>query len=214
MFQALENLLKQSLETSSLLIYKGGALDGDATRNLLASVIAKEILNEYRNSPIIGQIYFKWTKWINELFPGERTTTYYIPACTTASGVILQARGKLVHQVLNKRRRLQQLGTLTTKKRNREESPGPSSSSPRPLPDSINTSDFLMKNVEEDLLWLKNSTQPWNLVEKKWKETAKQRIRNLHHNQDNQHTVESYLNTYPALRTPQGYTLVSIFLYH
>lgn len=177
-------------------------------------MIAKEILNEYRNSPIIGQIYFKWTKWINELFPGERTTTYYIPACTTASGVILQARGKLVHQVLNKRRRLQQLGTLTTKKRNREESPGPSSSSPRPLPDSINTSDFLMKNVEKDLLWLKNSTQPWNLVEEKWKETAKQRIRNLHHNQDNQHTVESYLNTYPALRTPQGYTLVSIFLYH
>ncbi|XP_061723862.1 uncharacterized protein LOC133530058 [Cydia pomonella] len=130
----LENLLKQSLETSSLLIYKGGSLDGDATRNLLASVIAKEILNENKNSPIVGQIYFKWTKLISELFPGERTTTYYIPACTTASGAVLQARGKLVHQVLNKRRRFQQLGSLTTKKRNREESPGPSSSSPRPMP--------------------------------------------------------------------------------
>ncbi|XP_073966904.1 uncharacterized protein isoform X1 [Choristoneura fumiferana] len=95
----LEKLLNDSLETSSLLIYKGGSLDGDTTRNLLASVIAKEILNNNRNSPIVGPIYFKWAKQIIELFSGERTTTYYIPACTTATGVVLQARGKLVHQV-------------------------------------------------------------------------------------------------------------------
>lgn len=157
----------------------------------------------------MGQIYFKWTKLIKELFPGERTTTYYIPACTTASGVVLQARGKLVHQVLNKRRRLQQLGCLTTKKRKREESPGPCSSNPRQLPSIIDTSNVLNENVEEDLLWLQNSTEPWNLVEKKWKLTVNQRIINLR-DKDKNFTIESYINNYPALKKPQGYTLVSV----
>lgn len=111
----LEKLLKNSLETSVLLNCKGGSLLGDTARNLLASTIAKEILNQ-RNTIINGTIYYKWACYIKELFPGERTTTYYVPACTTANGITLQARGKLVNQVLNKRRRLQELGALPRKR--------------------------------------------------------------------------------------------------
>ncbi|KAF9408398.1 hypothetical protein HW555_011901 [Spodoptera exigua] len=205
----LERILLKSLDTSSLLIYKGGTLDGDSTRNLLASAIAREILSENKNSTIVGPIYFKWANLIKEVFPGERTTTYYIPACTTASGAVLQARGKLVHQVLNKRRRLQQLGALPTKvKRSREESPAPSSS-PRPLPVLLCESHRLDENVEDDLQWLRNSSEPWSLVEIKWKNTFKYRVTLLHKNHNDQ-TLESYINEYPALRKPLGYTLLNI----
>lgn len=176
---------------------------------LLASTIVREIINEHTNSPMVGPIYFKRANLIKELFPGERTTTYYIPACTTASGAVLQARGKLVHQVLNKRRRLQQFGTLTSKrKKSRQESPTPSSSSSsRPLSVLICESYTFDENVEDDLQWLRNSSEPWSLVETKWKNTLKFRIMHLHNNHNGQ-TLESYMNEYPALKKPQGYTLV------
>lgn len=191
------------------MIYKGGSLDGDSARNLLASTIAKEVLNQHKNSQIGGAIYFKWANLIKELFPGERTTTYYIPACTTASGTVLLARGKLVHQVLNTRRRLQQLGALTSKrKRSRENSPAPSSSSSvsSHLPVESNIYD---ENIENDLQWLRNSSDPWSIVETKWKNTFQFRNKHLQ-NCNNKQTIESYMNEYPALKKPQGYTLVSL----
>jgi hypothetical protein len=205
--QLLENVLRKSLEASSLLLYKGGTLDGDAARNLLVSIIATEILNEHTNSPIVGSIYFKWANLIKELFPGERITTYYIPACTTASGANLQAGGKLVAKVLNKRRRLQQLGALTTKrKRSRNESFDVTSPSTRPKPDSIEI-ETLFEDVEDDLQWLRNSSEPWSLVEMKWTRTFQHRRRVLLGN-DKDQTLESYTTEYPALKKPHGYTLV------
>lgn len=86
--------------------HKDHSLAGDSARNLLAAVIANAILKESKDSLIRGATYYKWVNYIKDIFPGERTTTYYIPACTTANGIVLQAKGKLVHQVLNKRRRL------------------------------------------------------------------------------------------------------------
>ncbi|CAG9794166.1 unnamed protein product [Diatraea saccharalis] len=199
----LEKLLVESLDSASLLAFKGRCLAGDSARNLLSAVIAKAILNENKNSPISGAIYYKWANYIKELFPGERTTTYYIPACTTANGIVLQAKGKLVNQVLNKRRHLQNLGALpiVNRKRSREESPTytESNPSPRPIPDI-----FI---GEEDILWLENSADPWYLVEEKWQRTQKIRAHFLYGSNDA--SIETYFGKYLGLRQPHGYSLVN-----
>ncbi|XP_061714134.1 uncharacterized protein LOC133522724 [Cydia pomonella] len=80
-----------------------------------------------------------WRSWKNEFLPINDTS---IPSFSGLDLSNLQfdclketdELSECVVEVLNKRRRFQQLGSLTTKKRNREESPGPSSSSPRPMP--------------------------------------------------------------------------------
>ncbi|CAH0701482.1 unnamed protein product [Spodoptera exigua] len=56
---------------------------------------------------------------------------------------------------------------------------------------------------------LLKSLEPWSLVEIKWKNTFKYRITLLHKNHNDQ-TLESYMNEYPALRKPLGYTLLNI----
>ncbi|KAH9636216.1 hypothetical protein HF086_007168 [Spodoptera exigua] len=53
---------------------------------------------------------------------------------------------------------------------------------------------------------LLKSLEPWSLVEIKWKNTFKYRITLLHTNHNDQ-TLDSYMNEYPALRKPLGYTL-------
>lgn len=63
--------------------HKDHSLAGDSARNLLAAVIANAILKESKDSPIRGATYYKWVNYNKDIFPGERTTTYYIPACTT-----------------------------------------------------------------------------------------------------------------------------------
>lgn len=85
-FQALEKLLKQSLEASTLLVYKGGAIDGDSARNLLVAEIAKEMLRINKDNTLRGELYCRWANAIKGLFPDENTTAYYVPACTTANG--------------------------------------------------------------------------------------------------------------------------------
>ncbi|GBP51744.1 Zinc finger BED domain-containing protein 4 [Eumeta japonica] len=209
----LENLLKESLDSASLLTFKGRCLAGDSARNLLAGVIGKAILTENKGLPITGATYYKWANHIKELFPGERTTTYYIPACTTANGIVLQAKGKLVHQVLNKRRRLQNLGALPKAKRklSREESPAcslESNQSPRPLP-NIFSDEEENENIENDIQWLENSSEPWSIVEEKWENTFKIRTRAFYDTKTNE-AIETYFEKYPSLKKPQGYSLLVI----
>ncbi|CAG9790423.1 unnamed protein product [Diatraea saccharalis] len=207
----LEKLLVESLDAASLLAFKGRCLAGDSARNLLSAVIAKAILNENKNSPISGAIYYKWANYIKELFPAERTTTYYIPACTTANGIVLQAKGKLVNQVLKKRRHLQNLGALpmVNRKRSREESPTytESNPSPRPIPDIFIGEEDNEEDIKDDILWLENSADPWYLVEEKWQRTQKIRAHFLYGSNDA--SIETYFGKYLALRQPHGYSLVN-----
>ncbi|CAG9792970.1 unnamed protein product [Diatraea saccharalis] len=186
------------------------SLAGDSARNLLSAVIAKAILNENKNSPISGAIYYKWANYIKELFRGERTTTYYIPACTTANGIVLQAKGKLVNQVLKKRRHLQNLGALpmVNRKRSREESPTytESNPSPRPIPDIFIGEEDNEEDIKDDILWLENSADPWYLVEEKWQRTQKIRAHFLYGSNDA--SIETYFGKYLALRQPHGYSLI------
>lgn len=60
--------------------------------------------------------------------------------------------------------------------------------------------------MEEDILWLKNNTAPWDLVNIKWKNTFQSRFNSLVNGVEN----NSYLTDYPALKSSLGFTLVRI----
>lgn len=201
-------LLQNNFESSSLLRFVGKSLDNENARNLLASTITKEILKENKNSPITSNVYNSWIKNIKVLFPEERITTYYIPPCVTAQGITHQARGKLVSQLMNTRRKYQKLGVLDSKERKlqvRSIGSQQSSSSPRPFPSlTINTTQNT-NNAEEDLTWLKSSSEPWDLVQSKWKATLSERFRDL---RKPVYSIEQYFDDYPALQKPQGYKLL------
>lgn len=189
----------------------GKSLDNENARNLLASIICKDILKENKNIPVTRCVYHKWSQEIKTLFPHERATTYYIPPCVTAQGHVHQARGKLVSQLLNIRRKYQKQGVLEVKEKKVQISDQAlvnTLQSPRPLPLSV---DILRgtSNVEEDITWLKSSSEPWNIVQAKWNGTLKKRAKDL---RQAEYSVEEYINNYPALQKPQGYKLVCTYL--
>lgn len=118
-------------------------------------------------------------------------------------------------QVLNTRKRFQRSGSLTARvKRSRTSSPVTSTHSvpsPRPLPATFThkSTDEICQDlsIEEDLTWLQHSSDPWYLVEEKWKSTCEKRIRNVHHS-ESPPTIEKYVDSFPALKTTVGYKLL------
>lgn len=56
--------------------------------------------------------------------------------------------------------------------------------------------------------WLHNSSDPWNIVEKYWISTANTRLKKLMSKYGP--TIAEYMEEFPALRKPAGYTLVSV----
>lgn len=196
--QELVNLLKENFETTFLLKCTGEALPDENRRNLLALIISKQMLKEHQNQFITSLVYNKWCREIKNLFPQERLTTYYIPPCVTAQGQIHQARGKLVSQVLNNRRKFHKLGILGKKARS-------SNSDQRQSP-SVSNSESMNSDVQESLIWLQNSSEPWGLVIDKWDETIEERQKFI---KEPTGSIEEYLKKYPYIQRPDGYKLVS-----
>lgn len=58
----------------------------------------------------------------------------------------------------------------------------------------------------EKLLWLSNNSQPWSKVLDVWKETAKGRLDKYY---SSKQSIQSYFDTYPALKDKSGFYLVS-----
>lgn len=65
---------------------------------------------------------------------------------------------------------------------------------------------------QEKLTWLKNSVEPWHMVEEYWMATNKIRLEPIKLGVE-ELTIEEYFRTYPALQQPTGYTLVSKYCY-
>ncbi|CAI6359029.1 unnamed protein product [Macrosiphum euphorbiae] len=59
---------------------------------------------------------------------------------------------------------------------------------------------------EEYILWLKNNTAPWDIVNIKWKNTFQTRFNSLVNGVKN----NSYLTDYPALKSSLGFTLIEL----
>jgi len=61
------------------------------------------------------------------------------------------------------------------------------------------------KDNDECVLWLQHNTKPWIKVTHLWEKTSKIRLRSF---QTGTKTIQNYINQYPVLKEPQGYTLV------
>jgi len=67
--------------------------------------------------------------------------------------------------------------------------------------------------VDDQITWLHNSSDPWNLVEKYWVITRQKRLKNvLDTNTKDLFTISDYMKKFPALKKPAGYNLVSYIL--
>lgn len=62
--------------------------------------------------------------------------------------------------------------------------------------------------IEEPLTWLKNSSDPWYMVEEYWKITRSFQVREVLNSQTKK-SVCDYMKDYPCLKKPSGYTLVN-----
>lgn len=116
-----------------------------------------------------------------------------------------QARGKLISQLLNLRRKYQKQGVLDIKLKKLQTTDEAVKVSPRPLPLTINTTNS--SNEDDDIEWLKSSSDPWTLVLVKWKGTLQKRLKKL---RESDYSVEQYFKDFPALQKPQGCSLVGI----
>lgn len=60
------------------------------------------------------------------------------------------------------------------------------------------------EDYDEHLSFLKNNVEPWGKVSESWRATSQQRLKNIYNVRQG-----GIILQYPALRQPEGYTLVS-----
>lgn len=76
---------------------------------------------------------------------------------------------------------------------------------------NINYNIFL---VDDQLNWLHNSSDPWDMVEKYWTITRSNRLKSvLDPNSKDLLSISDYMTKFPALKKPAGYILVGILLH-
>lgn len=66
------------------------------------------------------------------------------------------------------------------------------------------------ENVDDEIKWLNNSSDPWNLVENYWTITRKERFKNVFNSNSKELLHSQYMKNFPALKKPNGFNLVSI----
>lgn len=196
-----------------------GLLDSIGRKRLCNIIISHELsveVNVRVSSVRLQELAYE----ITTIFKKERTPTYFIPYISYGPGLKRAAKGKLLDCLNNRRREIRKSGIIKSLRRSSTPSSGRGSPAlllpetlQHSLEDGNNEADNLA-SVEESLNWLRNSSDPWSLVEQNWSLTAVTRlkIQNSKHGQ----SIACYMNEYPALKKHTGYFLVSIkcFLYN
>lgn len=209
LFQELRNLLKSSNEGKCLLeAFEESGLLTSAGRRKLCNLIVSEELQGNPDRRISTARLHNLAFQITSIFKREHSSTYFIPYLSYGPGLKRSAKGKLLFCFNNTRRHFKNLGLL------KSQSPCSSlHSSPRSFPlFSPQVTQFRSDKssedcVEENLLWLRNSYEPWDLVQTNWKITVHARLQRLMSSYGP--TISDYFREFPALRQPSGYLLVS-----
>jgi len=139
---------------------------------------------------------------ITSVFSKEHTSVYFIPYISYGPGLKRAAKGKLLDCLNNRRRDYRKSGIINVSRRSSTSSPTDLSSGLQRF--AINVNPLI--DVEENLKWLRNSSDPWKLVEENWNITVHVRLNKIA-SKDGQSIVE-YMTEYPALKKPTGYLLV------
>lgn len=196
---------------SLLASYKeSGLLDSIGRRRLCNLIICNELSVDV-NAKISSFRLQELAYQITTVFNKERSSTYFIPYLSYGSGLKRAAKGKLLDCLNNRRREFRKSGIIRPSRSNSTVSSG-SASPVSLLPESLRHSDDQTINtrsqIEDSLNWLHNSSDPWDLVEQNWSQTALVRLK-TQMSKDGQ-LISSYMTEYPALKKPTGYFLVSI----
>lgn len=206
-------MLKTSNEGNSLLAsyQKSGVLDSIGRRRLCSLIINNELSADV-NARISSFRLQELAYQITLVFNKERTPTYFIPYLSYGPGLKRAAKGKLFDCLNNRKREFRKSGIIRSSRRNSTTSSSSGRASPAVLlPETLQHSLENQEEeatVEESLNWLRNSSEPWTLVEQHWLLTALTRLK-VQLSKDGQ-SIASYMAEYPALKRPTGYFLVSI----
>lgn len=144
---------------------------------------------------------------ITLIFSQERTAVYFIQYLSYSPSLKRAARGKLLDCLNNRRRGYRKSGIINTSHRSLTSS---GLSSPTEVFSGLNRFATInpQEDVEENLKWLRNSSDSWKLVEENWDKTVHIRLNKIT-SKDGQ-SIEQYMTEYPALKKPTGYLLVSM----
>ncbi|KAL4720806.1 hypothetical protein ACJJTC_006795 [Scirpophaga incertulas] len=199
-FKPLQDILNQSLDGRNILKFhkEEGVLSSNSRRKL-CNLIIYDLLQEDINIRIPHEILFKYAQEIKSIFNKENASTYYVPYINNQKMKIKAcAKGKLVDCLHNRKRdyRREQKNVLLDKKT-------------ADVQDNHHLE--LNEDLQQNLQWLKNSTEPWELVEKKWHATATFRTTEL---KTSDKSVAQYMAEFPVLQKPAGYQLLLLDFNH
>lgn len=184
-----------------------GLLDSIGRKRLCNIIINKELQDDV-NRKVPSSRLQDLAYQITTIFNKEHTATYFIPYISYGPGLKRAAKGKLLDCLYNKRRDYRKSGLISPSRNSTSSSSG--HSSPILLPESLRSLNDRTENnealIEDNLNWLHNSSDPWNIVENNWIITANTRLKKLM-SQDGQ-TIAEYMAEFPSLRKPAGYTLI------
>lgn len=201
-------MLGKSIEGKALLkADKSKPLDS-GTRLRLVRIIANSILKEHPEA-VRSAVYTSCTHEIVRVFPQEKLSVYYHTKIVESTrGIISRLAGKLPDAIHNLKRKYTEQGIF--EKRRRTSSPSSTSSNPSQsprlrLPETLEATTWDEETLD-NIQWLKNSSDPWATVAKKWSDTTHARLQLA-----KETPIAAYFNEYPALGKPLGYVLVSTF---
>lgn len=149
---------------------------------------------------------------ITSIFHKEHAATYFIPYISYGPGLKRAAKGKLLDCLYNRRRDYRRSGLISSSRSSSTPSSGNASLIilPEALCSLDNISDHNLMQIEDNLNWLRNSSDPWDLVEKNWISTANTRLKKLMSKDGQSISEYTRMAEFPCLRKPTGYILVSI----
>ena len=192
-----------------LLNYQdSGLLDSTARKSLCNLIISRE-LQKNPDTKITTSRLFQLAYDITQVFKKESSSVYFTPFVSFSPGQKTAAKGKLLDCYRQRRRWFAKTGLINTRKRSRSSS---RSSTPSRIGEAVTQFDDPSEDsaeIEEKLLWLQNSVDPWQTVEAYWTSTAKERFKKL---SDEKYTIAQYFNEYKALGQQGGLYLVCSYI--
>ncbi|XP_072162626.1 uncharacterized protein [Bemisia tabaci] len=199
--QAVRSRLQAAVRDSTdgkavLLYYNTHACLNNKMRQRLAKVI---IDNEIKDDPsrvISHRAFQALAHAVADLFPPEKSESYFTPYCRNRSGKTFNAKGKLIDRYKNMRKSLRACGLIKSKH------PMPPRQAPK---EDIS---LFSGTGAEHVRWLTKFVEPWDVVEDYWRITSGQRLEYL--DKDPNLTADGYLDLFPALKEPEGHKLIDI----
>eukprot|EP00102_Acyrthosiphon_pisum_P026408 XP_016663618.1 PREDICTED: uncharacterized protein LOC100575322 isoform X2 [Acyrthosiphon pisum] len=203
-------LLKTTNEGKSLLstFHQNGLLDSAGRRRLCHLIINRELRDDVQRRIPSSRLH-NLAYQITKVFQNERASTYFIPYISYGPGLKRAAKGKLLDCLNNRRREYRKAGLINSSRRSSTSSE--SSFNSIPLPEGLvqlteEEGNYIESVVEENLNWLRNSSDPWDLVEINWNLTSSYRLKRLM-SQDGP-SIAEYMTEFPCLKKPAGYLLI------